>query len=101
MHAAAGAGYQNPVLVPVIQTSPNQQANATTIQDALNALDGRCNVGNERFIVSVTDDLNAIRSQANLPNGINIIIEIADKLWNRTIKVGIWTDKHAEIVSTN
>lgn len=109
IHAAAGAGYQTPLLVPVIQTSQgiphdngtNQQANATAIQNALNALDGRCNAGNERFIVNVTDDPGVIAAQVNLPNGINIVIEIADKLWNRRIKVGIWTDRHAEIVSIN
>ncbi|MCR5225325.1 MAG: hypothetical protein K6C34_04545 [Alphaproteobacteria bacterium] len=95
----AATGYLNPGLVPIIQNTPTQQANATDIQNALNALDGRCPVGNERFIVQVTDDREVITTQVNFPNEIDVLIEIADKLWNRTIKVGIWTNRHAEIVN--
>jgi hypothetical protein len=110
----AGA-YLAPGLNPTIQTSQgaphggtNQQAHATEIQDAFNALDGRCNAGNERFIVSVTDhmtDPQIAAIQNNLPNNTNMVIQIADRLWNRTITIGARTagtaNAHAEIANIN
>jgi hypothetical protein len=109
--AYAAAAYQAPGLNPIIQTSQgaplggtNQQANATALQNALNALDGRCNVGNERFIVNVTDDMAAIGANG-LPNNTDVVIQIADRLWNRTITIGARTagiaNAHAEIASIN
>lgn len=105
--------YNAPSLNPTIPTSTgigvagtDQQANATAIQNALNALDGRCAAGNERFIVNVTDNMDApqvtaIRDQ--LPDGTNLVIQIADRLWNRTITIGAHTagveNAHAEITS--
>lgn len=107
--------YIAPALNPTIHTSTgvdgagtNQQANATAIQNALNALDGRCNVGNERFIVSVTDymgDLQIIAIQNQLPTGTDLVIQIADRLWNRMITIGAriagTAHAHAEIISIN
>lgn len=100
--------YIAPALNPTIHTSTgvdgagtNQQANATAIQNALNALDGRCNAGNERFIVSVTDNMlnpQVVAIQNQVPNRVNALIEIVDKLWNRRIIIGIWASGHAEII---
>lgn len=103
--------YKAPFLNPAIPTSTgvggagtNQQANATAIQNALNALDGRCNVGNERFIVSVTDhidDPQVITIKPQLPTDTDLVIQIADRLWNRKITIGARTagKAHAEIIS--
>jgi hypothetical protein len=95
--------YQNQALDLTIPSTHAQATSAIRIQDALNGLDGRCNnnVNSRRFIVSVTDNMltpqvAAIHDQ--LP-GINAVIEIADKLWNRRIIIGIWANGHAEIVS--
>ena len=64
----------------------------TTIQNALNTLAGN----GERFIVYVNNPEDI--SLLGLPNEIDVLI-IVDRLWKRTIKVGIWNEQHAEIVS--
>jgi hypothetical protein len=102
--------YGNMALKPTILTSDgtvvgttDQTNNAIAIQNALNALDGRCtNVddANRRFIVSVTDDMHNLVAaiQNQLPNGTTAVIQIVDRLLNRTITIAI-TGGHAEIIS--
>ena len=78
---------------PTIQSSPNQGANAMKMQDALNGIDGRCSNTDlsRRFIVNI---------QSNPRNaGINTIIEVTDRLWKRRITLGVWANRHAEIIA--
>ena len=77
---------------PTIRSSATQTRNAVKMQDALNGIDGRCNNNDfsRRFIVNI---------QLNPQNaGSNAIIEITDRLWRRRIILGVWTNRHAEII---
>lgn len=50
-------------------------------------------------------DPQIITIQNQLPNGADLVIQIADRLWNRTITIGAHTagtaNAHAEIASIN
>ncbi|MDR1236602.1 MAG: hypothetical protein LBJ96_06400 [Holosporaceae bacterium] len=100
--------YRDSALVPAIGNTVTTGETAR-IENALNALDGRCEGGEKRFIVHINNnagDIAQLAQSIQLPkiktsSGIistDTVIQIADRLWNRTITIGVAGD-HAEIAS--